>query len=216
LPAEVVDRAADVAGRFLRAVGFSRGLFNLEFFYDAASDRLTIIEVNPRMASQFSDLYRRVLGLDPHRMSLALALGLDPALLPRSVPQGGAAASLVYRAFRPGATPAMPTATQQAAVLDRFADALLFTYPKSGHSLARDFKWLGSHRYGILHLHGDDPGHLRAQCISASALLGWKPPYADCLEGHLPDALTPAASPTSVGPGPAHTELQQLLPTATR
>ncbi len=37
----VQDRALDVARRFLAAVGFTHGLFNMEFFYDAASDRLS-------------------------------------------------------------------------------------------------------------------------------------------------------------------------------
>jgi hypothetical protein len=42
-------------------------------------------------------------------MSLALALGQDPATLPRANRVAGAAASLVYRAFSGGAAPAMPT-----------------------------------------------------------------------------------------------------------
>ena len=179
----VQARALDVAQRFLSAVGFDHGMFNLEFFHDPVTDRLSIIEVNPRLASQFSDLYRRVQGLDPHAMSLALALGQDPAAVPRVEPQGGAAASLVYRAFAAGAAPRMPGAREQAAFAARFPDALLFQYPKSGHALERDFKWLGSHRYGIVHLHGRDEAQLRQRCEAASALLGWTPPYADCLGG---------------------------------
>ena len=35
LPAPVVDQAADVARRFLQAVDFTLGLFNMEFFFDA-------------------------------------------------------------------------------------------------------------------------------------------------------------------------------------
>jgi hypothetical protein len=35
----VQARALDVAQRFLAAVGFTHGLFNMEFFHDAASDR---------------------------------------------------------------------------------------------------------------------------------------------------------------------------------
>ncbi len=181
LPRTIQSRALDVAQRFLQAVGFSHGMFNLEFFYDAGSDRLSVIEVNPRMASQFSDLYQRVLGLNPHAISLALALGQDPAELPRSTPQAGAASSLVYRCFTLGQTPAMPSAAQRLAVARQFPDAMLFTYPKQGHSLARDFKWLGNHRYGILHLQGRDEVHLRQRCEAASALLGWTAPYADCL-----------------------------------
>ncbi len=181
LTAAVQRRALDVAQRFLAAVGFTHGFFNMEFFFDAASGRLSVIEFNPRLASQFSDLYRRVLGLNAHAMSLALALGEDPLAAGRVAPTAGAAASLVYRVFTPGASPAMPGPAARAALTNQFPDALLFMYPKAGYSLARDFKWLGSHRYGIVHLEGRDEGHLRQRAEQASALLGWTPPYADLL-----------------------------------
>jgi hypothetical protein len=197
LAAAVQQQALAVAQRFLAAVGFSQGMFNMEFFHDPASGRLTVIEFNPRMASQFSDLYRRVHGVDPHAMSLALALGQDPLDLPRSAPRAGAAASLVYRAFAPGDAPPMPAPAQQAALAAQHPDALLFMYPKAGHSLERDFKWLGSHRYGVLHLDGRDEAHLRQRCEAASALLGWDPPYAD-LQGTAAPRPLPATTPTLV------------------
>lgn len=208
LGADVQARALAVAQRFLAAVGFDHGLFNMEFFFDAASDRLTVIEFNPRLASQFSDLYLRTQGRDPHAMALALALGQDPVALPRQAPVGGAAASLVYRALRPRTTPAMPTAAQRAALRRQFPDALLFTYPRSGHALARDFKWLGSHRYGIVHLHGDDAAHLQRRARAASALLGWPAPYAD------QPAPTVAPNPTAATTSPAwrDTVTPQLAP----
>jgi biotin carboxylase len=191
----VQQQALAVAQRFLQAVGFTQGMFNMEFFHDPATGRLSVIEFNPRLASQFSDLYRRVHGLDPHAMSLALALGQDPALLPRKAPVAGAAASLVYRCFTPGAAPPMPGLGQQSALARRFPEALLFMYPKSGHSLERDFKWLGNHRYGILHLHGRDEAQLRQHAEEASALLGWTAPYAECLgapAAHEPHSAQPS------------------------
>jgi biotin carboxylase len=179
LPAEVVDRAADVAGRFLRAVGFNRGLFNLEFFFDEASGRLTVIEINPRLASQFGDLYRRVLGVDPHALALALAVGDDPLRVPRDEPTAAVAASLVWRAFSPREVPPMPTRARRAHLAQAFPDALLFTMPKSGHPLDRDFKWLDSHRYGLVHLGASDAEELRHRCERAAAILGWpNAPYA--------------------------------------
>jgi hypothetical protein len=188
----VQQRALDVARRFLEATGFRHGFFNMEFFYDAARDRLAVIEFNPRLASQFSDLYRRVLGVDAHAMSLELALGGDPLALPRAEPTAGAAASFVYRAFSAGEVPAMPNAWQRAAMARRFGDALLFVMPKSGHGLHRDFKWLGSHRFGIMHLGGRNEHDLRERCIQASTMLGWAAPYADCL-----GSARPAAWPTA-------------------
>ena len=185
-------RAFNVARRFLQAAGFTHGLFNMEFFYDAARDRLTVIEFNPRMAAQFSDLYLRVDGIDLHRVALELAFGRDPALLPRSVPTAGATASFVYRSFDLATQTPMPSRRRQAALAKDFPDAMLFSFPKDHGQIARDFKWLGSYRYGILHLGGRDAADLEARCEAASKLLGWPTPYA----GRLPKtADAPAANP---------------------
>jgi len=201
LPTPVQARALDVARRFLAAIGFRHGFFNMEFFHDPATQRLAVIEFNPRLASQFGDLYQRVQGRDPHAMSLALALGQDPQALPRSAPTAGIAASLVYRCFTAASVPPMPGAAARRSLIQAFPDALLYSYPKAGHSLDRDFKWLGSHRYGILHLGGRDAADLRQRTHSASALLGWPAPYADALQeaalAHPPDngGLNPVLSP---------------------
>jgi hypothetical protein len=159
-----------------------------------------VIECNPRLASQFGDLYRRVLGLDAHAMALALALGQDPLAQPRSAPTAGAAASLVYRSFEGQPIPGVPGAAAQAAFARQFADGLVFCFPKHGHALARDFKWTGSHRYGIVHLGGRDRAQLHERAERASALLGWPAPYLDEAVGAatMPDEpawprhLTPA------------------------
>ncbi len=172
------DKALDVARRFLSAVGFNHGLFNMEFFHDPVTEKVTVIEFNPRMAAQFSDLYLRVKGVDLHRLGLELAFGRDPARLPWAEPSAGAAASFVYRCFDPAERPVMPDAAQQAALAKRFPDALLFRFAKSPGQIARDFKWVGSYRYGILHLGGRDAGELRERCLAASELLGWPAPYA--------------------------------------
>jgi hypothetical protein len=187
LHADVQRRALDVARRLLGAIGYSHGFFNLEFFHDAASDRLSVIECNPRLASQFADLYQRVLGVDAHAMAVALALGDDPQALPRAQPTAGVAASLVYRSFEGEPVPAAPGAARQAAFRAAFADGLLFSFPKRGHALERDFKWTGSHRYGIVHLGARDRTQLRELCARASDLLGWPAPYRD--------PATPSAAP---------------------
>ena len=62
LPATIQERIGDIAERTLHAVGFDHGLFNLEFMYDERTDRVAIIEINPRMVSQFADLYEKVDG----------------------------------------------------------------------------------------------------------------------------------------------------------
>jgi hypothetical protein len=203
LSAEVQARALEVAEKFLTAVGFSYGMFNMEFFYDASTDKLTVIEFNPRMASQFADLYLRVDGIDLYAMALALAHGHDPWATPRSVPTANIATSSVYRVFDDSAAhltqtiPAMPGAAQLAQLKAQFPDHMLLQFPKAGHSLARDFKWLGSYRYGIVHMGGQNAADLRARCDAASAVLQWPLPYAD-------KALQVGAHETSTATDHAH------------
>ena len=93
-------------------------------------------------------------------------------------PSAGAAASFVYRSFDPAARPAMPGRQQRRELAQQFPDAMLFRFAKTPAQIARDFKWLGSYRYGILHLGGRDAHDLRARCEGASRLLGWPIPYA--------------------------------------
>ncbi len=178
LSESVQARALEVARRFLARAGFAHGMFNMEFFHDAALDRLTVIEFNPRMASQLSELYRRVQGIDLHLFALALAHAEDPARLPRMAPEAGAASSFVYRSFDPTARVPMPGVAQRSALMQRFPTALLFCFPKTQGQIARDFKWLSSYRHGILHLGAATAHQLDLDCAEASRLLGWSAPVA--------------------------------------
>ena len=185
LPANIQERALVVARKFLSTIGYNHGLFNMEFFYDAVADKLTVIEFNPRMASQFADLYLRVDGIDLYAMALELAHGRDPWLLPKLEPTANLATSAVYRVFDSAqptlqqTIPSMPSDTQSAALSLKFPDHLLLSFPKTGGSTARDFKWLGSYRYGILHLGGHSEADLKSNLEKASEILGWPTPVAE-------------------------------------
>ncbi len=189
LPQTIQDRALDVATKFLNAIGYSHGLFNMEFFYDPGTDKLTdkltVIEFNPRMASQFADLYLRVDGIDLYAMALELAHGRDPYLTPRHLPTAQFATSAVYRVFDSAqptlqqSIPPMPAPDRTTALALRFPDHLLLRFPKTGGSTARDFKWLGSYRYGILHLGGQSEADLKSHLEEASELLAWPTPLAE-------------------------------------
>jgi hypothetical protein len=197
LPPALQDCAIEIANRFLQAVGFDHGYFNMEFFHDSASGSLKVIEFNPRLASQLADLYRRVDGLDAHAGSLALAHGEDPLPAMRNAGArrcAGAAASFVFRAFDESDVPPAPSLAQQYALRAAFPDSWLAAMPKAGRGLARDFKWLGSHRYGVLHLGGTDEHDLHDRSRRACQLLGW--PAAD-------SAMAPhAPRPALVSPVP--------------
>jgi biotin carboxylase len=154
LPKDVRERMSALSMRAVAALGFDHGAFNVELIWDDQTDRIQLIEVNPRLAAQFGDLYEKVDGRNSYAVLLDLTLGSAP----RPKPARGAfgnAASFVFREFN-GAIKIAPTRAQIAWVQANYPDALLNTYIKEGNSRAREVKWLGSYRYAVLNLGGRD------------------------------------------------------------
>ncbi|MFZ9314199.1 MAG: ATP-grasp domain-containing protein [Burkholderiaceae bacterium] len=179
LPAAVVDRALGIARKFLTAIGFGQGFFNMEFFYDSSSEKISVIEFNPRLSSQFSDLYRMVSGWDPHAMALALAQGRDPRALVRAAPTARVAASLVWRAFDAQDIPPAPSRGALRRLATIFPDQTVFTFSRSPAAIRRAFSWMESYRYGVVNVGAEDSAGLDRQSAQISEILGWpNAPYA--------------------------------------
>ncbi len=173
LAAAVQQRALQVAAAFLKEIEFDHGMFNMEFFYDQAQDKLTVIEFNPRLASQLADLYHRVDGRDVHAMNMALANGQDPDQVPTRKPLGSAAASFVIRTFDGDNDLREPTKSDHDWLRSNFEEAILIHFPKSKSGLKRELKWLGSHRHAVFHLHGTDEADLRRQYERVCSHFDW-------------------------------------------
>ncbi|MEK6246241.1 MAG: ATP-grasp domain-containing protein [Pseudomonadota bacterium] len=153
VPHPVQERMRALAERLLSGMGYRHGFFNLEMFWDPATDRLMLIELNPRLASQLAGLYRRVDGINPHRMLLELCTGSAPQA--SHAPTGcSIAASLVSRRFDGRPLEREPQPSDLAGVRQRFPDAAVMLYLKRGQALAREMKWLGSYRYAVVNLGG--------------------------------------------------------------
>ena len=153
LPAAVQERMRALAERLLTGMGYRHGFFNIEMIWNSADDRIMLIELNPRLASQLAGLYQRVDGINPHRMLLELCTGAEPRAL--RAPTGCTiAASLVSRRFDGRPLGREPRAADLASARQRFPDASIMLYLKRGQALAREMKWLGSYRYAVVNLGG--------------------------------------------------------------
>jgi hypothetical protein len=164
-----------VARRFLAAVGFDHGLFNMEFFHDPVSDKLTVIEFNPRMASQFSDLYLRVDGVTCTAWRWNWPTGGTRPLLPRAVPGAGAAASFVYRSFDPAARRPCPAGPAPPAGAASFpTPAVHLSQDRRARSRGISNGWAATATASCTWAGATPP--IWPPLPAASALLGWRPP----------------------------------------
>lgn len=173
LPADRAARAADTAGRIVKALGIDHGLFNVEMRVCRETGQCRMIEVNPRMAAQFSDLYEKVDGLNLHDLALKLALGEQPDLTPgRGRYQ--VASSFVFRKFD-GTPLANPPSREKLRWLQEFdPDAFLALFVKTGGGLKREMKWLGSHRYATLNMGGQSEEDLLQKYLTVKQTLGFE------------------------------------------
>ena len=173
LPRALRDAVYATAEEVVTAMGYDHGFFNAEFMVDATTKSIKLIEVNPRMASQFSDLYEKVEGESLHEMALRLSCGEEPRMR-KGTGRNRHAASFVFRRFdgRPASLPA-PEKLAWLASFD--PDARLMMYPKSGRALAREMKWLGSHRYAVLNMGAESESALEKKYRTVAATLGLDP-----------------------------------------
>ena len=92
----------DRAPRDRARSGSSWTLWNIEMMYDAAADRVSIVEVNPRICGQFADLYQKVDGTNSYEIALALCTGARPRFArgARALRRGGELSAARVRAER--------------------------------------------------------------------------------------------------------------------
>ncbi len=151
LPEPIQEKMGDIVARIVKAFGLNQSLFNVEFFYNPDSGDLKMIEMNPRMAYQFADLYEKVDGFNPYDILVDLTLGKTPKHCFRQGPCNHAA-SFVLRAFPGSKLMSAPDAAHIERIREQYPDARIMVYLKKGSSLAREYKWLGSYRYAVFNL----------------------------------------------------------------
>lgn len=165
----VQDRAFAITKEILKKLDYRLGFFNIEFIYDKDKDDLKIIEINPRMATQLTNLYDRVDGCNTYDKLLSLAIGEVPE--PRkNMGQFKTSASFIFRHFNKSTSHQTPTKANIDSALSPYPDAKLMLYCKKGFSLSYEMKMLGSSRYAVLNMGGNSKEDLfkRFQLICKS------------------------------------------------
>lgn len=114
VPDSVVERMTSVTDRIVRRVGLDHTTLNVEFFWDADTDRLAVLEVNPRHSQSHAELFADVDGAPNHLAMVRLALGEDPAM-PHREGRHAIAAKWFLRRLDDGVARRVPTPDEIAA-----------------------------------------------------------------------------------------------------
>jgi hypothetical protein len=117
VPDPVADRLTEIARRVITHIGLESVPFNVEFFWDPASDAIRLLEINPRHSQSHASLFELVDGVTNHACMVQLALGIEPSV-PHRKGQYAAAAKWSVRRFSDGFVRRVPT-DDEVADLER-------------------------------------------------------------------------------------------------
>jgi biotin carboxylase len=170
LPPRVQARMIQLAIALVEGSGFDQACFNIEMFHDPASDRVAIIEINPRMSYQFADLYQRTCGLSTFAVQMRLATG-EPAGWHPGRGADQVAASFVLRRFSDARVLAVPGAAEVARVMERFPGTVVKVLCTPGQRLSELDQDVGSFRYGIVNLGASTWEELHTRWAEAERML---------------------------------------------
>jgi biotin carboxylase len=169
----VQRRMAHIAETVIGGIGYGNALFNIEFMHNPETDELHIIEINPKIASQFTDLFEKVDGLSSYWPLLQIALGEEPDFPHR---QGAfkVAASYVLRTFENKRVLSVPSKAEVDALVKRFPDARI-EISVAPRKLLSDVMQDGkSFRYGLINIGADSHEELEAKFELCKSLLNFQ------------------------------------------
>ncbi len=173
LPYSVQQRMGTIAAKFIRGIEFNNSFFNIEFMYNFEQDCIGIIEVNPRMESQFADLYEKVDGTNAYRLLLDLSVGKKPTFT-RNKGKHNFASSLVLRVFEDKWVLQSPSEDRIEQFYHEFSDGRLELFVKEGNRLSDAEQDGKSFRYGLVHLGAWDRQELLEKFEYVKRLLAYK------------------------------------------
>ncbi len=170
---DVQERMKNIAQCLLTGIGYDSALFNIEMFYDECTDRIHIIEVNPKIASQFSDLFMKVDGQSSYSALLQVAANEEPACKRR---EGDfkMSASCVLRTFSDRSVLEIPSNERIRELVSQYPDAVIEIHAFPGKNLSDQMQDAQSFRYGLINIGADSEGELERKFAQIKSCLDFR------------------------------------------
>lgn len=173
LPDDVLDRMEQVAIDFMLGIGYDNAMFNIEMIYNPPKDTVHIIEVNPKIASQFPDLFEKVDGSNSYEVMMRIALGMEPGFV-QGQGKFKIAASCVLRTFDDKLVKQVPDKRNIEEVEQQFPGSLVMVIATEGKKLSEQLQDAHSFRYGLINMGADSEDELVRDFENAAKMLNYQ------------------------------------------
>lgn len=175
LPHAIQERMGSIARKAVTALGLDHTVFSVELMYNPDTETISIIEINPRMSSQFADFFEQVDGINSYELVIALALGH-----PTQKPSKGAythAGSFPLRIQQDHYVAHVPTEEDLKKCSEQFPGALITIVAQKGQFLSDLRQDSESYLYALINCAAHSQEELEETRDAIAALLhfGFEP-----------------------------------------
>ncbi|HLR58519.1 MAG TPA: ATP-grasp domain-containing protein [Beutenbergiaceae bacterium] len=136
LPNHVQERLIELSHRVVGKIGLEGMTFNIEYFWDPATDEVMLLEINPRHSQSHADLFAYVDGTTNHDILLRLAHGEKPEL-PSGAGASKVAATWFLRRFTDGIVQRHPSPAEIAEIEAAHPDVSIEITAHAGDRLSQ-------------------------------------------------------------------------------
>jgi biotin carboxylase len=147
LPEPVLDRMSEITRRFLTRIGFDDSPFNVEFFWDERTDRISLLEFNVRISKSHCPLFKMVDGEFHHQVMLDVAMGRRQDF-PYRRGEHAIAAKFMWRSHEDAIVRRAPDADEVAALCQEFPGMEIELHVHEGMRLS-DLLYQDSYSYEV-------------------------------------------------------------------
>jgi hypothetical protein len=137
LPTEIQDKMHAISRKFIDSLDYTHGFYNIEFFYSPQNGEIKVIEINPRMAFQFNDLYEKVDGINTLEILLKMSVG-EEVTYRWGEGKFKKASSFILRQFSDGYVHSIPNKYQIQEAKQYYPDLKLMIDCHEGKKLSSD------------------------------------------------------------------------------
>ena len=173
LPASAQEDMYQITEKLIAGLSLDNSFFNIEFMYNPATKKSFIIEINPRLCSQFADFYQKVDGKNSYELLFDLVTGKSPSFC-KQAGQYQVAASCILRTFQNQRVARVPSKDDVARLQDLFPDSRFEQCCIEGKQLSQVRQDGQSFLYGLIHLGAQDWQELYNSFEQARNILGFK------------------------------------------
>lgn len=147
LPRRVQARMLETSRKLMRHFGYDGAAFNIEYFWDASSDQLRLLEINSRISKSHSPLFLMVDGATNQKAVLDLAFGRQPEF-PHRQGTHKLAGKFMLRYFKDGIVERVPTEDDLQRLKSTFGESRVRVLAEEGVRLS-ELKMQDSYSYEV-------------------------------------------------------------------